>query len=118
MIAATNKNLQDAIAEGEFREDLFYRLNAVRLKIPPLRERVEDIPLLASYFHPSLSTRGEWYRLQLSGSALRAISSYDWQGNVRELENAISRAVYLARGNEIALDDLPEDFQSVAELSM
>lgn len=110
VVTATNRDLPAEIANGRFREDLFYRLNAVRLKIPPLRERKEDIALLAHYFiqkHAPESMPG----LQLSVEALGAIVEHPWKGNVRELENVISRSVFLARGGEITMNELPEEFR-------
>ena len=114
VIAATNRNLADEIAEGRFREDLFYRLNTVRLKIPPLRERKEDVPLLAAFFVGQYAPEDRAH-IRLSSEALNALRGYGWKGNVRELENVISRALYLARGEEIEPDDLPEDFHGISE---
>lgn len=116
VIGATNRDLPEEIAAGKFREDLFYRLNAVRLKIPPLRERREDIPLLAAHFIRRYARPDVAERMCLSSDAIAAIASYPWKGNVRELENVVSRAVFLARGEEIELDDLPEDFRGVAPM--
>ncbi|MCB0711159.1 MAG: sigma-54-dependent Fis family transcriptional regulator [Ignavibacteriae bacterium] len=113
VIAATNRNLIDEISAGRFREDLFYRLNAIRLKVPPLRERKDDIPLLAAFFIQQYAPE-ERTDLRLSSSALNALRGYHWKGNVRELENVISRAMYLARGEEIERDDLPDDFQELS----
>lgn len=112
VVAATNRELPEEIAAGKFREDLFYRLNAVRLKIPPLRERREDIPLLAAHFIRRYARPESAERMRLSSNALAAIAAYPWRGNVRELENVVSRAVFLARGDEIEPDDLPEDFRT------
>jgi NtrC-family two-component system response regulator AlgB len=110
VVAATNKNLEEAVQDGSFREDLFYRVNAVRLKLPPLRERREDIPLLVQHFLRRWQSQSE-----LSPDTLKALSSYVWKGNVRELENVVERAVILARGGEIQLHHLPEEFQSLGE---
>jgi two-component system, NtrC family, response regulator AlgB len=110
VLAATNRDIETAVRDGSFREDLFYRINAVRLKLPPLRDRVEDIPLLAQHFLEKRTSRG-----RLTPSALRALSAYAWKGNVRELENVIERAVILSREDEIHLQHLPEEFQSLAE---
>lgn len=110
VIAATNRDLELEIQAGRFREDLFYRLNGVRLRIPPLRERPEDIPLLAQnvidQYVPS-DRRG----LKLSVQAHAALAEHEWKGNVRELENVIMRAVFLATGPEITPADLPEEFR-------
>ncbi len=110
VVAATNRDIEAAVREGAFREDLFYRINAVRLKIPPLRERVEDIPLLAQHFLERRTKRG-----RLTPPALRALSVYTWKGNVRELENVIERAVILSREEDIQLQHLPEEFESLVE---
>ncbi|MER3523745.1 MAG: hypothetical protein C4326_06660 [Ignavibacteria bacterium] len=109
VLAATNKNLEEAVDRGGFREDLFYRLNAVTLKVPPLRERMEDIPLLVTHFLRKFGSSSE-----LSQEAFTALKSYTWKGNVRELENVIERAVLLARGGDIRLEHLPEQFQNLA----
>ncbi len=109
VVAATNRNLVEAVEMGLFREDLYYRLNAVRLKLPPLRERPEDIPLLAHHFLEKLRSGGE-----LSPEALKALSGYPWKGNVRELENVMERAVILSKGELIQLHHLPEEFQMLA----
>ena len=118
VLAATNRDLPEEITAGKFREDLFYRLNAVRLKITPLRERREDIPLLAAHFIARYALPEKAGTMRLSSDALSAISSYPWRGNVRELENVVSRAVFLARGEEIELDDLPEDFRGLTPIEL
>jgi NtrC-family two-component system response regulator AlgB len=112
VIAATNRNLEGAVTQGLFREDLFYRLNAVRLKIPPLRERVEDIPLLVQHFLKKSGSASD-----VTPEAIRALQGYTWKGNVRELENVIERAVILAHGGTIELHHFPEEFQVVADPS-
>ena len=107
VIAATNKDLVQEIEHGNFREDLYYRLNVVTLKVPPLRERREDIPLLAQHF---LSTFAEKNRKQLKGFTPQAMDrflKYAWPGNVRELMNAIERAVVLSRSEYLDAEDLP-----------
>ena len=110
IIAATNRNLEESVQKGEFREDLYYRLNAVKLKLPPLRERVEDIPLLIQHFLKRSNSTSE-----VQPEALRALTAYSWKGNVRELENVMERAVILARGGAIGLLHLPEEFQLLTE---
>ena len=106
IIAATNKKLETEVAEGRFREDLFYRLNVVEIDVPPLRERREDIPLLVKHF-VSKSARGQNAgEMSVSKEAMRALVNFDWPGNVRELENAVERAVILS-GEEIDLESLP-----------
>lgn len=112
VIAATNKNLEEAVEVGAFREDLFYRLNAVTLKLPALRERMEDIPLLVTHFLRKFGSRGE-----LSREAFTALKHYSWKGNVRELENVVERAVLLARGGEIQLQHLPEQLRQLSGAS-
>lgn len=108
LIAATNKDLRAAVAAGTFREDLWHRLNVVALRMPPLRERREDIPLLANFFLARSSQRCERRVLGISTEAREVLQQYDWPGNVRELENAIERAVVLGSDSEIQVNDLPE----------
>jgi DNA-binding NtrC family response regulator len=106
VIAATNKNLQDEVGQGKFREDLFYRLNVINISVPPLRERKEDIPALAGHFTRKYSHRLGKEAKELSSGALGRMMSYDWPGNVRELENDMERAVILSEGAEIGPGDL------------
>ncbi len=108
VIAATNKNLEDAIEAGEFRQDLYYRLNVVSLEMPALRERREDIMLLASYFADKYGTKCNRKLVGISADARACLTAYDWPGNVRELENAIERAIVLGTTNVILPEDLPE----------
>jgi len=108
LIAATNADLESEVNSGKFRADLFYRLNVLPIRIPPLRERIDDIPLLSSHFIERKCKRIGCGLKRLSEEALAALSSYTWQGSVRELENVIERAVLLSSGNEIKFDDLPE----------
>jgi Nif-specific regulatory protein len=108
VIAATNKNLEDAIEAGEFRQDLYYRLNVVSLEMPPLRERREDIMLLASYFADKYGTKCNRKLVGISADARACLTAYDWPGNVRELENAIERAIVLGTTDVILPEDLPE----------
>ncbi|MGH7783714.1 MAG: sigma-54-dependent transcriptional regulator, partial [Candidatus Binatia bacterium] len=110
IIAATNRNLEAEVAEGRFREDLFYRLNVIEIAVPPLRERREDIPLLVKHFIAKASRSQKKQESSLTDEALVAIGSYDWPGNVRELENAIERAVILS-GDEIGITSLPPKIQ-------
>ena len=108
VIAATNRDLEDEIKRGNFRSDLFYRLNVVSIVLPPLRDRPDDIPILAEAFlKRAAEARGEEPR-SLHPDAIEAMASYTWPGNVRELENALERAVILARGKTIPLTALPE----------
>jgi two-component system nitrogen regulation response regulator NtrX len=106
VLAATNKNLEHEIEEGRFRDDLFYRLNVVPLHVPPLRERREDIPLLAMHFAEQLARREGAPARALDQSALDALQRLDWPGNVRELRNAIERLVILAPGPRITATDV------------
>ena len=108
VIAATNKNLDDAMAAGEFRHDLYYRLNVVSLEMPPLRERREDIMLLASYFAEKYAALCNRRLKGISPDARRYLLAYDWPGNVRELENTIERAIVLGTTEWILSEDLPE----------
>ena len=109
VLAATNKDLGKAIQAGEFREDLYYRLNVVPLQIPPLRERREDIRPLVQHF---LVRLGASPRLTIAPEAFRALESYEWPGNVREVENALERAMIFHREDAITLADLPETIRA------
>ncbi|HEV2175876.1 MAG TPA: sigma 54-interacting transcriptional regulator [Terriglobia bacterium] len=108
LIAATNRNLEDAMKSGSFRRDLYFRLNVVLLTLPPLRERREDITLLASYFAAKYSKKCNRRVMGISAEARACLGQYEWPGNVRELENAIERAVVLGSGDLILPEDLPE----------
>jgi DNA-binding NtrC family response regulator len=107
IIAATNVNLQDAVREGRFREDLFYRLNVISLELPPLRSRREDIPLLAAHFLKFYADENGTENRSLSPEAMRIMMDYEWPGNVRELENAMERGVVLSTSRTISPDLLP-----------
>jgi len=108
IVAATNRNLDEAIASGSFRADLYHRLNVMKITMPSLRERREDIHLLASYFTAKYSKACKRTVNGISPAARSLLQSYDWPGNVRELENAIERAIVLGSGDVIETDDLPE----------
>jgi Nif-specific regulatory protein len=108
VIAATNRDLQDAVNHGTFREDLYFRINVVSITLPPLRERREDIPLLASFYLQQFSSRYNARIKGISRTAQSAMMRYDWPGNVRELQNAIERAVVLGTSDIIQPEDLPE----------
>ncbi|HUY81828.1 MAG TPA: sigma-54 dependent transcriptional regulator [Acidobacteriaceae bacterium] len=110
ILAATNRDLATMVAQGRFRKDLYYRLNVVALRIPPLRDRREDIPLLAAHFLNRMS-RNNGTKYTLSDDALRTMSEYAWPGNVRELENSIERACALCSGPVLRLSDLPTQLQ-------
>jgi two-component system response regulator HydG len=98
VVAATHVNLQQAVSEGKFRDDLYYRLNVIEIRIPPLRERREDIPLLADHFVERLSHELGKDISEVSEGALRLLLDHNWPGNVRELENAVERAMVTCRG--------------------
>ncbi len=104
VIAATNRRLKQEVEQGNFREDLFYRLNVFPVEVPPLRERKEDIPILAHHFLQS--AQGKFHRMgtQLTKANIMALESYDWPGNIRELQNVIERAVIIASGNRLVFD--------------
>jgi DNA-binding NtrC family response regulator len=108
IIAATNVDLKQQVREGKFREDLFYRLNVITIDLPPLRQRKEDIPLLAGFFLNRYSLENERPTRRITPEALRPLLSYSWPGNVRELENVIERAVVLSAGVEIGPELLPD----------
>ncbi|MCX8007778.1 MAG: sigma-54 dependent transcriptional regulator [Coriobacteriia bacterium] len=108
VVAATNRDLQELIAEGSFREDLYYRLNVVPISLPPLRDRPEDIPRLIAHFLEKMNAG----RKRISPEAMQALVDYKWPGNVRELENTVERMVILSQGEEIGVDDLPAEVRS------
>lgn len=114
VIAATNVDLEQAIEAGKFRKDLFYRLSVFPVRLPPLRERIEDIHPLVFHFLERFKEKTGRLVTGISKEALRAFVSYEWPGNVRELENAIERAVIIASGRQIELDDLPESISNRA----
>jgi DNA-binding NtrC family response regulator len=106
LVAATNRDLAEAMKAGEFRQDLYYRINTITVHLPPLRERPDDVALLAKHFVESNATYG---LKRLSAAALSALEAYAWPGNVRELLHAIERAVILSKGDEILPSDLPPE---------
>jgi len=111
IVAATNRNLAEMVERGQFRKDLYYRLNVVNLKLPSLRDRKEDIPPLAAHFLDRIS-RENGRKFSLSDEALRTMMRYDWPGNVRELENSIARACALSSGPVLHLGDMPTQLQN------
>jgi transcriptional regulator with PAS, ATPase and Fis domain len=113
VIAATNRVIHDAIHEGDFRQDLYYRLNVVSLHIPPLMDRKDDIPLLCQYFLRKYSVLMEKDVRDISEEVLSTLMSYDFPGNVRELENIIERGIALSKGTSIELAHLPEDLKEL-----
>lgn len=110
IIVATHRNLEEMVRRGEFREDLYYRLHVIPLRIPPLRERADDIPLLVGHFLEVYSKANNLPPPIISPAILEMFSKYDWPGNIRELENAIERLVILKSGKEVAVSDFPEKF--------
>ncbi len=106
VVAATNKNLEKEISEGNFREDLFHRLNVIPIKVPPLRERKDDIPLLAEHFIKDICRKNGFGNKSFSKNALETLKSFNWTGNVRELRNLIERVVIMIPGNEISEKDI------------
>jgi two-component system response regulator AtoC len=109
LVTATNRELQTQIASGAFREDLYFRLNVIRLTIPPLRERVDDIPLLIDYYLDTYGTQHRVARPQVSGAALEVLMAHRWPGNIRELKNVVERLVLKSSGQLIRPSDLPSD---------
>jgi DNA-binding NtrC family response regulator len=108
VLAATHRDLEDMTRSGDFREDLLYRLNAMNLHIPPLRERLEDIEPLIKHFTEQANKINECSVWGIDEDAMQLLVSYPWPGNVRELRNAIERAVVIAQGDRISIEDLPE----------
>ena len=115
VIAATHRDLKALVEEGQFREDLYYRLNVIAVDLPPLRERADDIPLLADHFLRRYADKNEKPIEGISRAALDLLTAYAWPGNVRELENAIERAVVLARERSIQVEDLSRDIADRAQ---
>ena len=114
ILAATNRNLKNLVEDGQFREDLYYRLSVVTIDVPPLRERQEDIPLLAQHFVKQFSDRYAIPGLSITEEALEKLGQYNWPGNVRELQNVIERVSVLAKSNKIGVDELPPEVRSSA----
>jgi len=107
IIAASNKNLQEEIANGNFREDLFYRLNVIPIDLPPLKDRKDDIPILIDYFLKQFSEEGQYPNKKISKEALRSLMAYHWPGNIRELKNIVERMVIMVQEKTIALKHVP-----------
>ena len=106
ILATTNRNLKEEVAKGNFREDLYYRLNVINLEIPSLKDRIDDIDVLADFFIEKYCEINKKPRKKLSAQAIKALKEYDWPGNVRELEHTLERAVVLSKQNEISEKDL------------
>jgi two-component system response regulator HydG len=117
LISATRKNLEKEVAEGAFRKDFYYRINVIRIEIPPLRERKDDIPLLTEHFLEKYSHETTKYVDHISREAVALLKQYNWPGNVRELENAIERAVVLSKSRTLGIDDFSFLRSSVAPIS-
>ena len=109
VILATNENLDQAVQQGRFRQDLYYRINVINIELPPLRERLSDIPLLAQHFLARTAEDAGRKSVSFSDEALAALQRYNWPGNVRELQNVVERAVLLGRGQQIRPEDLPSN---------
>ncbi|HTR00644.1 MAG TPA: sigma-54 dependent transcriptional regulator [Candidatus Acidoferrum sp.] len=116
ILSATHKNLAKAVESGQFRQDLFYRINVIELQVPPLRERREDLPLLVNHILSSLASANQTHVTGISADALAALQNHGFPGNVRELENMLHRACALADSDHITLQDLPELGQGIAGL--
>lgn len=117
VVAATNRNLRDLIAEGEFREDLFYRLNVIHLVIPPLRDRRGDIPTLARHFLGLFASRSDSAVRAISPDAMSALIDYSWPGNIRELANVVERLVVSGRREVVTVDDLPVEVRAERDVT-
>ncbi len=109
LVLATNKHLLDEVRKGNFREDLYYRINVIFLTIPPLRERKEDIGLLVNYFIKQYAEANGRPAPEMTPEALQALVQYDWPGNVREVKNIVERMIVLSSGAKLTLDNIPED---------
>ena len=118
VVAATNRNLENEVKAGRFREDLFYRLNVVRIQIPSLRERKDDIPLLMHNFLRECNIENEKNILRFDNKAKAAMIKYSWPGNIRELKNCVESAVVMCNGEEIKFEDLPDSVRAVGEEKM
>jgi transcriptional regulator with GAF, ATPase, and Fis domain len=112
VIAATNRRLEDLVAEGQFREDLFYRLNVVHLVVPPLRDRKSDVPLLVASSLRQFNGIDEYAVREVDAEAMQALCEYSWPGNVRELQNVVERLVVTGRNECVKLDDLPPEIRA------
>ncbi len=111
VVAATNKNLEEMIQRGEFREDLYFRLNVIPILVPPLRERRTDIPLLVQHFARRMSDEHNMKPKRIDPRAMEALQRYRWRGNIRELRNTVERVMIMAAGDVIRLEDLPRDIR-------
>ena len=114
VIAASNSNLEKAVREKKFREDLFYRLNVIPLNVPPLRARTKDIPLLLKFFISEMNKKNNYNIMKISAEAVRSLLSYPWPGNIRELENLVERLCVLKTEGAIDLEDLPPQYKKLS----
>lgn len=112
LICATNRNPFEAIKDGNLREDLYYRINTIEIKIPPLRERMEDVPMLAEHFLKIYTEKYNRQGIEFSGDAYRQMLNYSWRGNVRELQHVIERAVLMCKSSKISEMNIPKDFEN------
>ena len=117
LVAATNRDLKKMVAEGKFRDDLFYRLSVVTVNLPPLRERRDDVPLLVTAFNRQYSEENNTPVRDITQEAINLLMAYDWPGNVRELRNAVEQMVVLARGERLTVRDIPAAIRSGADLT-
>jgi two-component system response regulator HydG len=113
IITATNRDLEQMVRKGRFRDDLYYRLNVFPLVLPPLRERLEDLPVLADFFLKKYAEKNRRGVITLAPETLQAFRHYPWPGNIRELENVIERGVIVCQGNALTLEDLPPVLQQL-----
>jgi transcriptional regulator with GAF, ATPase, and Fis domain len=118
VVAATNRNLRELVAQNQFRDDLYYRLNVIHIVVPPLRDRREDIPELVEHFLSRYTAANRSSITGISPAALKALCEHPWLGNVRELENCIERLAVTAKGPQIELEDLPTDFRQQDPISL
>jgi DNA-binding NtrC family response regulator len=118
LIAATNRNLEDSVTNGTFREDLYYRIKVVPIHLPPLRERKEDIPLLVNHFLSKIMKEKEAKAKSISSEALDLLIEYNWPGNIRELENIIARITLLSKNSRVFPEDLPSNIRGNAKLNL
>src|SRR4029434_10989973 len=112
VIAATNKNLEEAIQRGEFRDDLYFRLNVIPILVPPLRERREDIPALVQHFARLTSEEHNLRPKKFDAAAMDALQRYRWRGNIRELRNTVERLMIMAASDVVRVEDLPAEVRS------
>ena len=115
LIAATNSNLKAMVQEGTFREDLYYRLDVLNLKLPPLRERREDIPLLAAHFLDTFNKENNKLLEGITPETIKVLENYNWPGNVRQLKNCIERMVVLCRSSKLGIKDIPSEIRDYVE---